>query len=62
MKSLAHGLLKVIQWLACYVVVVVIGFASAIVLGGATIYLINAIEAQSEKTERRMQYGYELSN
>ena len=62
MKRLTHVLFKVVQWLACYVILVVIGFASAIVLGGATIYLINAIEAQSEKTERRMQYEYELSH
>ena len=62
MKNLTHGLLKVVQWLACYVVVVVIGFALAVVCCGIVLHSINAIEAQSEKTERRMQYEYELSH
>lgn len=62
MKALGHGLFKVIQWLACYVVIVVVGFASAIVLAGVSISLINAITEQAEKTERRIQYEYELSN
>lgn len=61
-KSLAHGLLKVVQWLACYVVLVVVGLVVAVVLGGFTIAIVNGIEAQSEKTERRMRYEYELSH
>lgn len=61
-KSLAHGLLKVVQWLACYVVFVVVGFVVAVVLGGFTIAIVNGIEAQFKKTERRMRYEYELSH
>lgn len=62
MKALGHGLFKVIQWLACYVVIVVVGFASAVVLAVVSISLINAVVEQAEKTERRIQYEYELSN
>ena len=62
MKAIAHGLFKVIQWLACYVIVVVVGFGLAVVCCGITLHIINAFEAQFKKTEGRMQYEYELSH
>lgn len=62
MKALGHGLFKVIQWLACYVVFVVVGFALAIVCCGITLHFINAVGEQIESTERRIQYEHELSN
>lgn len=62
MKALGHGLFKVIQWLACYVVIVVVGFASAVALAVVSISILTAIATQVEKTERRIQYEHELSN
>ena len=62
MKALVHGLFKVVQWLVCYVIIVVVGFGIAIVCCGIVLHAINAVEAQIEKTEGRMQYEYELSH
>lgn len=62
MKAFGHGLFKVVQWLACYVIFAVVGFASAVVLCGITLHIVNAVESQFKKTERRMQYEYELSH
>ena len=62
MKKLAYGLFKVIQWLACYVILVVVGFALAVVSCGIVLGFINAIGEQTEKTGRRMQYEYELNH